>query len=157
MLQEKNIELSPILEPAPIPFTMDTLGWKIVFFLLVIFMLYIAYKVYIKYKSNAYRREAVSQIIALKTKEKEATSTLISQVMFLMKQTALQTYNRKEVAALQGESWLAFLDKKLNKPYFLNHQEVIASAIYKNEFNNTGTFNFNEFTETCITWIKKHA
>ncbi|MBU2951865.1 DUF4381 domain-containing protein [Tamlana agarivorans] len=157
MLQDKNIELSPIMEPAPIPFTMDTLGWKIVFSLLFILISYIAYKLYIKYKHNAYRRDAVSQIMVLKTQDKETTSSLISQVMFLIKQTALQTYNRKEVAALQGENWLAFLDKKLHKPYYLKHQEVIASAIYKNEFNNTGSFNFNEFAETSITWIKKHA
>lgn len=157
MQQDSNIGLSPIIEAPPIPFTMETLGWKILFFLLALCLLYVMYKFYIKYKHNAYRRSAIAQIEALKLQHSTGSSALISQIMFVIKQTALQTYDRKEVAALQGESWLLFLDEKLKKQFYTNHREVIASAVYKNEFKNANSFNFNEFAETSITWIKKHA
>ncbi|AUS04367.1 DUF4381 domain-containing protein [Pseudotamlana carrageenivorans] len=157
MQQDNNITLSPVIEAPPIPFTMETLGWKIVFFVLALCLLYVVYKFYLKYKHNAYRRAAVSQIEALKSQNTIGNDTLIPQIMFVIKQTALQTYDRKEVAALHGESWLNFLDEKLKKPFYTNHSKVITDAIYKNELKNADSFNFNEFAETSITWIKKHA
>jgi hypothetical protein len=157
MLQDQDIKLNPIIIPDPIPFTMDTLGWKILFLLLFLLILYIAYKYYIKYKQNGYRREAVSQIQNLITNNKNTASTTISQTMFILKQTALQTYNRKQVASLEGENWLVFLDSKWNHSEFIKYKDVIASAVYKNEFNNSGHFEVTEFANNSINWIKHHA
>lgn len=157
MLQDQDIKLNPIITPDPIPFTMDTMGWKIVFLLLCVLVLYIAYKYYIKYKQNAYRREAVSQIQNLITNNAHAASTTISQIMFLLKQTALQTYDRKQVASLKGENWLVFLDSKWSQSDFIKHKDVIASAIYKNEITNSGHFKVTEFANNSINWIKHHA
>lgn len=155
--QEENIKLSPIIDADPIPFTMDTMGWKVLSFTVFLAILFIAYKYYLRYKHNAYRREAVTQIQALVLSETESTSAIISQIMFLIKQTALQSYDRKTVASLEGENWLNFLDKKLNQSFYINHQEVIASAIYKNEFNNNSAFNKDNFANMSIKWIKNHA
>jgi hypothetical protein len=155
--QEEKINLSPIIDADPIPFTMDTLGWKVLFVIVFLTILFIAYKYYLKYKHNAYRREAIAEIQALIKNETESSSALISKIMFLIKQTALQTYDRKTVASLEGEKWLDFLDNSLNKSFYKNHQEVIASAIYKNEFDNTRTFNPNDFANMSIKWIKNHA
>jgi hypothetical protein len=157
MQQEENVKLSPIIDADPIPFTMDTLGWKMVFFILFLTILFIAYKYYLKYKRNAYRREAITKIQVLIENETASASSFISQIMFILKQTALETYDRKTVASLEGKTWLTFLDKTLNQSFYITHQDVIASAIYKNEFDNTSTFNQNEFANMSIKWIKKHA
>jgi hypothetical protein len=155
--QEENIKLSPIIDADPIPFTMDTLGWKVLFFIVFLTILFIAYKYYVNYKHNAYRREAIAEIQALINNETESSSAFISKIMFLIKQTALQTYDRKTVASLKGETWLTFLDKTLNQSFYINHQEIIASALYKNEFNNDNTFSKNDFANMSIKWIKNHA
>jgi hypothetical protein len=155
--QEENIKLNPIIDADPIPFTMDTLGWKMVFFILFLTILFIAYKYYLKYKRNAYRREAITKIQVLIENETASASTFISQIMYILKQTALETYDRKTVASLEGETWLTFLDKTLNQSFYITHQDVIASAIYKNEFDITSTFNQNDFANMSIKWIKKHA
>ena len=157
MPQEQDINLNPIITPDPIPFTMDTIGWKVLFILLILALLFTAYRFYKTYKQNAYRRAAIYQIENLIAPNKNDTCGIISQIMFLLKQTALHTYDRKQVASLEGENWLLFLDSKLNQSVFIKHKDIIASAIYKNEYNRTKTFNIKEFANHSINWIKRHA
>ena len=157
MLQNEKIQLNPIIDADPVQFTMDTIGWKIVIALLLSAMVVMIYKYYLHYKKNAYRRVAVSKIKELSQDSKSSMSFLISQIMFELKQTALQSYDRKTVAALEGEKWLQFLDKTIKHSTFSKHHDIIASAIYKDEFVKNDTFNLNEFSEMSINWIKKHA
>ncbi len=157
MLQDQDIKLNPIITPDPIPFTMDTMGWKVLFLLLFLLILFIAYRFFKHYKQNAYRRDAISQIQNLISNNKNGATTIIAQIMFLLKQTALQTYDRKQVASLEGENWLVFLDSKLNQSVFVKHKDIIASAIYKNELDNSVTFEIKDFANSSIKWIKHHA
>ncbi|WP_033956134.1 DUF4381 domain-containing protein [Psychroserpens jangbogonensis] len=157
MSQDENIKLNPLIEADPIPFTMDTIGWKIMFVMLLILIVYLSYRYYVKYKRNAYRREAIFEIQSMINGNPNTTASSISQIMFLLKQTALESYDRKKVASLEGEKWLTFLDSKLNQTGFIKHHDVISSAIYKNEFNDTNSFNLKSFSNMSINWIKKHA
>jgi hypothetical protein len=77
--------------------------------------------------------------------------------MFLLKQTALQTYDRKQVASLKGENWLVFLDSKINQSFFIQHKDIIASVLYKNAFENSDAFEIKDFANSSIKWIKHHA
>jgi hypothetical protein len=155
--QDESIKLNPIIEADPIPFTMDTIGWKFMFVMLLIVLVYMVYKYYANYTRNAYRREAISEINSIIHNEINATASSISQIMFILKQTALQSYDRNIVASLEGEKWLVFLDSKLNQTGFTKHHEIIASAIYKNEFNDTNSFSLTDFSKMSIKWIKNHA
>jgi hypothetical protein len=157
VLQNEEIKLNPIIDADPVQFTMDTIGWKILFILLLSTLLVMIYKYHLRFKKNAYRRVAISKIKELSLDNKSSISFIISQIMFELKQTALQSYDRKTVAALEGEKWLQFLDKTLKQSTFRKHHDIIASAIYKDEFIKNDNFNLNEFSEMSINWIKKHA
>jgi len=136
---------------------MDTIGWKILFVLLFLAMALLIYKYFLLFKKNAYRRVAVSKIKELSLDNKSSMNFLISQIMFELKQTALQSYDRKTVAALEGEKWLQFLDKKIKQSYFIKHHDIIVSAVYKDEFTENDRFNLNDFADKSINWIKNHA
>jgi len=136
---------------------MDTIGWKILGVILFSVLALLIYKYYLRFKKNAYRRAAASKIKELALDKKSSMSFLISQIMFELKQTALQTYNRKTVAALEGDKWLQFLDKKIKQSFFSMHQDVIANAIYKDEFKKNNSFNLSDFANMSINWIKHHA
>ncbi len=157
MLQNEKIQLNPIIDADPVQFTMDTIGWKILIVLLFSALLVIIYKYYLHFKKNEYRRVAVSKIKELSLDNKSSMSFLISQIMFELKQTALQSYDRKTVAALEGEKWLQFLDKTIKQSTFSKHHDIIAKAIYKDEFKKNDNFNLNEFADMSIKWIKNHA
>ncbi len=113
MQQNENIQLKPIIEADPVQFSMDTIGWKVLFFMLLCMIIFAVYKYYLHYKKNKYRREAIQSISEIEANKEYSVSSLIVQIMFLIKQTALQTYGRNEVASLEGAKWLKFLDKKV--------------------------------------------
>ncbi len=157
MAQGENIRLEPIMETAPVPFTMDTIGWEIVFLILLGAMAYLVNKYYQHYRNNKYRREAILKISDIGQKNTNSISSMITQIMFHLKQTALKTYDRKTVASLEGKRWLQFLDEKVKGSYFLNVREVIVNAIYKDEYDKNGDFNKSDFVKMSIKWIKDHA
>jgi hypothetical protein len=157
VLQNQEIQLNPIIDADPVQFTLDTIGWKIVFVLVIFALVVLIYKYYLRYKKNEYRRAAVSKIKELSLDKKSSMSVIISKIMFELKQTALQSYDRKIVAALEGELWLQFLDKTLKKSTFSKHHEIIVNAIYKDEYKQDDSFNLTDFADMSINWIKKHA
>jgi len=157
MQQTENIQLMPIIEAEPMMFTMDTIGWKVLFFLLFLTVVFIVYNYYMHYKNNAYRRDAILKISEMALNDTISKSDLITQTMFQIKQTALQSYNKKTVASLEGIKWLQFLDAKVKGNIFSKYQNIINDAVYKNEFKNKNDFNRDEFINMSINWIKKHA
>lgn len=157
MPQSENILLKPIVEADPVPFTMDTLGWKFVFLLLLFAIAYLAYKYYLHYKNNKYRRKAISKISELNQDSIVPFSSVITRILFLLKQTALHTYDRKIVASLEGKRWLQFLDEKVKGSNFLDYHEVIVDAVYNNKYGKNDDFNESDFVEMSINWIKHHA
>jgi len=152
-----NIKLSPIMEPSPVAFSMDTIGWKILFALLLIIILYSAYKFYLHYKHNKYRRDAVAKIVELSQLSDNELPSMITQIMFQIKQTALQTFGREKVASLEGDSWLQFLGETAKDVHFMDYKDIIISSVYKSEVSSEKDFDKNDFVNNSIKWIKNHA
>ncbi|WP_034062477.1 DUF4381 domain-containing protein [Lacinutrix jangbogonensis] len=156
-ISNQTVELGALLEASPVAFTMDTLGWKILFGILILVTMWFLYRYYTAYKKKAYKREAVLKIKHLAELYKSNDVSLISETMFQLKQTALQTYNRTEVASLKGIEWLRFLDKKGNTTSFSKNENIITSALYNNKLDETSLFNRSDFVKSSIKWIKTHA
>ncbi|WP_075591285.1 DUF4381 domain-containing protein [Labilibacter marinus] len=155
MVQSENIQLNPIIEATPAPFTMDAIGWKILLGILICTIVYFLYKQWLQYKRNAYRRNAITNIQKIALSSNLDLWQLIAQTMLILKRTALITYDRKMVASKEGDEWLHFLDASLKDAFFIKHKEQIMSAVYKNKIEQD--FNKNEFTQASINWIKRHA
>jgi len=157
MEQTENIKLSPLMEPSPVAFSMDTIGWKILFALILMILLYIVYKYYLHYKHQKYRRKAVSKILEINQLPNQEIPSIITQIMFQIKQTALQTYGRTKVASLVGNKWLQFLDETAKDVRFSDYKDIIHSAVYKDEISSGVNFDKNDFMKNSIKWIKTHA
>ena len=148
--------LEGIMEPPPIPFTFEAIGWKITLGILMLLLMLVAYRVYKKYQKNQYRRDAIANIKKLL----ETTTPgrgLVTQVLFNLKQTALKTYGRSETASLTGEKWLAFLDQKVKGSHFVRYRELVEEVTYHGQFKPQHGFDAKEFAEMSIKWIERHA
>ena len=156
-ISNQTIELGTLVEASPVPFSMDTIGWKVLFGMFALFILWLLYRYYKSYQKNAYRRTAVLKIKQLEQAHQNNDASLISEIMFQLKQTALKTYNRTEVASLKGLQWLQFLDEKGKMTHFSMNEQVIKGALYSNQLDNAQHFNSAEFTASSIIWIRKHA
>lgn len=155
-MEEKDaIPLQPIIEADPVLFTMDAIGWKILLSLILAALFFFILKLLKHYRANKYRRLAITNISNLSAEISD--SEFLTQVMYFMKQTALQSYHRQNIASLHGEKWLSFLDEKVKNLHFISEKEVINSAVYKNEIKPVQNFNRNEFRARSIKWIRNHA
>lgn len=157
MQQAENISLTPILEPTPVVFSFDAIGWKILLVLLVLMSTYLLYKYYLYYKKNQYRRDAVTRITEIQINSNCSIIEVVKQTMFQIKLTALKTFGRNKVASLEGEKWIHFLNESGKNTNFYVYQEEILNAIYKNELKENNNFNKEDFLKTSIKWIKNHA
>lgn len=154
--ENNQLELGEIMEPEPIPFTFDTLGWKILFILLAISCLYMLFRLYSKYKHNQYRRDAIAELETLIKDSQLSEVAFITKSVFVLKRTALQSYPREQVASLKGDSWLQFLDSQVSGVTFNKYKQEVLDAIYKETFNSNN-FNKNDFHQMSLKWIKHHA
>jgi len=155
--QLNELELGAILEPDPIPFSFDTLGWEIVFIALGLLCLYAIYRLYVRYKSNQYKRNAITEIKELIKNREQPENIFITKVLLVLKRTALQSFGRSEVASLQGDDWLSFLDKRASGVNFVRYKSDIMNAIYRDTFDPETGFNKDEFSQMTLKWIKNHA
>lgn len=153
----KALELGDVIEPSPVPFTFETLGWKIVFFLIAVLLVVLGYKIYQNYKKKQYLRDAIAEIKTLKQQTDLSPVELINSILFVLKDTAMQSFGRKEVAGLYGSDWIHFLDSKVTTSQFKADESVILDAVYKHELQQTSTFNKDQFTNKSIHWIQHHA
>jgi len=71
-----------ILEPEPLPFTFETLGWKILGVLLLIIAVVLFYKWFKNFRKNKYRREAIKKIQLIETENSNNQSKLTMSISF---------------------------------------------------------------------------
>jgi hypothetical protein len=114
-MSEQLLEnLRGIHYPEPISWWPLAPGWYIILALILLVGLILGIWCY-KRARKAYRRKyALAQIKRLKQQlaaHAVATSVLIAEVSVLLKRSALGVFPRAEVAGLQGQAWLQFLDK----------------------------------------------
>ena len=69
-------ELGNILEPDPLTFTFETIGWKILALLLFIGAIVVLYRQLKLYRKNTYRREAIKKMQVIETENASSQSKL---------------------------------------------------------------------------------
>lgn len=154
--EEKNPPeiIGDILEPDPLPFTFETIGWKILGVLLLIVAIVLFYKWIKLYITNKYRREAIDQLQLIEAQETE-NQNKINQLNIILKQVAIITFGRQQVAQLYGEDWLLFLDSKYKKGEFLKYANNFSDALYNNKTVDQATL--NSIVKLTKTWIREHS
>lgn len=154
--QQENqiVDIGPILEPDPVLFTFETIGWKIVGIVLLIVAIVLFYKWLKLYQKNKYRREAVQKLKLIETQKAESQYK-INQLNIILKQVAIITFGREKVAQLYGNDWFVFLDSKNKKSEFAKYSVNFSDAIYNDkEVDETTLKSIYKITKT---WINEHS
>ncbi len=105
--------LHEILMPNPVSWVPETIGWYVVFGLILFVIGYWVYGRLQRFRKNRYRRLALAElaVIERELQQTERRAKGLAEIPVLVKQTALAAFPRSEVAALSGEQWLVFLDR----------------------------------------------
>ena len=141
--------LGPLIEPDAITFTFNTIGWKMLFTVILI-ILTVSFVFWLKtYIRNKFRREAVkniNNIISLQNPVKE--------IFVNLKIVAIKSFGRENVAKLSGTEWLIFLNSKAKNIDFLLFEQEINQAIYKDK--NIDDDKLEQLITISIKWIKTY-
>jgi hypothetical protein len=92
-------KLHDYYQPAPPAWIPQTIGWYVLFGVVVLLLLWFAIHALRRWLVNRYRREALREL-AIATP---------GQFSALLKRTALVAWPREKVASLSGDAWLKFL------------------------------------------------
>ena len=113
-------KLHEILLPDPVGWIPQTIGWYVVFGLILVVAGWWVYGRFRRFQKNRARRFALAElaVIERELQQPEKRAKALAEIPVLVKWTALSTFQRSDVAALTGEKWLAFLDKTMGGTEF---------------------------------------
>ena len=157
MLQENVAQpddLGNILEPDPLVFTFETIGWKILAVLLFMGATLILFRRLKLYRKNKYRREAIEKLKLVK-EENVTSQQKINHLNVILKQVAIIAFGREQVAALYGDEWFSFLDSKHKNSDFSKYANSFKNALYNGEGVDQQTL--EAISGITKKWINQHA
>ena len=105
--------LEDIVLPQPVPYRPNTVGWYVLFALLLALVVHLYARHRRSRAANLYRRQALHELdaIVLTLQAKGGRHGVAAQLPELLKRVALHVRPREEVASLTGAEWLAELDR----------------------------------------------
>ncbi|MEP2706393.1 MAG: DUF4381 domain-containing protein [Roseibium sp.] len=134
--------LAPVPEPAPVSMVPQTAGWIWLGLGLLAVLAAIIWNIRIHRKKNAYRRQALEEL---------KTSADTAGIAQILRRTALVAYPRANVASLNGDAWLSFLDNSYSGNGFSNGPgKLIADGPYQRDVEATN------LVPLARKWIKTH-
>ncbi len=145
----QNLSLAPLQEPDPVPFTFETIGWKVLAAVLIVMAAATIIALIRHYRKNRYRRQALSELNQLTSAEQ------LGHGLITLKRTAISIYGREQVASLTGAPWYAFLDEKTKGKTRLSSYEAQLSA-YVFEEKVPAESDRKAIIEQIENWIKNH-
>ncbi len=149
-------KLRDIYTPPPIDFWPPALGWWLLALLIIIMATVSTHLIRRYRKKTAFKRDAVYLINQMSDQCHDDLS-YIQQLNSVLKQTALAVNPRHDIASLNGQAWLQFLDahsQQKNQPFAQGVGQVLAYGPYQ---ANLPTLNRNDINALVSHWIKQQS
>lgn len=137
--------LHDLIVPPSAPWWPPTLGWWLVILGLAVVLVGLLLKALFRWQANRYRREALALLHSDQMKP--------AMIPTLLKRVALTTWPREQTASLNGEEWLAFLDRSGGMDVFRNGPGAVLEKI---SYDTNCTADPTELKRLAGAWIKTH-
>jgi len=153
--------LHDIVVPAPTPWLPPAPGWYALGFSLLLLLLWFSVKRFQIWQGNRYRREALHVLSSI---ENDLTDSArypqsLPQLPELVKRTAIAAYGRIQVAALNGNEWLTFLDNTGATDIFsAGPGKILLECSYQTDFRlkAISSQQVDGLVKAIRYWISRH-
>lgn len=142
--------------PAPVSLWPTTPGWGWLLAGITLYGLIKLMSALKRYWRNRYRRLAVARLIALKKQFEHGDQACLRQLPELLKACALQAYSRRQIAALQGPQWEAFLDSHYPGPAFAEHFPGLLAQLSYQPLAGVSEQLSDAFWRQIQCWLLQH-
>jgi hypothetical protein len=155
-------KLHELFLPDPVSWKPQTIGWYVVFGLVLFVIGCWVYGRVRCYRTNRYRRLALAElaVIERELQRPEKRARALSEIPVLLKGTALSAFPRSEVAGLSGTRWLAFLDKTLGaKDFTQSEGRLLSELAYApvQRITQVSDEQIGNLLRLVRRWIKRHV
>jgi len=163
-LTEQQLQLLNQLEdiqlPDPIGWWPLSYSWWLLIFMFGTLLIGVIWYYFDQKKRNAYRTEALDRLNQLESSPEHPNQQLLA-VNALLKQVALTSYPRTEVASLTANEWLHFLAKtakhiKQPEPLAEILQRAYQAPSQDSTQQQMDINALNQFKRYAAQWIKGH-
>ena len=150
-LTELLDQMHGVVEPAPATWMPQTTAWAVLALVVVLLAALAAWRWLRRWRQDRYRREALAELDRI---EAQASSHLPLRVADLLRRTALTSFDRRDVASLAGDEWLAFLDQSQGSSAFTEGPgRALASAPYSETIDEADQ---SALIGAARNWIRTH-
>jgi hypothetical protein len=145
MKQDALDKLHGFYQPPPPSWMPQTIGWYVVFGIVILLLVWMGWRAWAHWRHNRYRREALRELA-------QADSSAIPA---LLKRTALAVWPREKVASLSGDAWLQFLEAHGRKNSFSSGPGHVLLDL---DYRGAGLTSQEEraLRELASEWIRRH-
>lgn len=146
-------QLADIHLPPPVSLWPLAPGWYFLALLFIGCCLLMTYILCRYWQRHRLRKHILQHINLLhKTYEEQPTATrIIADISILLRRAALAVFPRQQIASLQGEAWLQFLNDTGKTTEFTKpHGRLLITAAYQKEHHADLTPLFS----ACRHWVK---
>jgi hypothetical protein len=162
--QSADPQLEGLIEialPQSIRYTPQTIGWLILFGLILILFIWIVYRRYRYRKANQYRQWALEKLQDIERilRQNLSLEKALAEIPVLVKQTALHCFPREKIASLSDDNWLRFLDASYGGTDFTDGPgQTLEQTAYlpPKRLEQYKEEEIRELIHTVRRWIKKH-
>lgn len=141
-------QLRDIHFPAPVSWWPPAPGWWALLALLLITAA-LAYVIYAHRRRNSWRADALAELARLNG---TAPERLVRDVSVLLRRVAISRFPHHDVAAITGEAWLAFLDRRLG--HGNSFQTGVGRVLLNGPYAGTVEVDGVSLLALCERWIK---
>lgn len=151
--QDPLANLQPLREPAPIDWWPPAPGWWILLAIAVVVLAFGAHWLTRYRARTAYRRTALAQLDRLRREHSASgnDAQFYTELNALLKRVALTAFPGKDLAAVHGQQWLAFLNA--SAPGQAAFPAGFATAPYAPQDIDC---NVDQLFQSAQHWIKRH-
>lgn len=151
--QDPLAGLKPLREPPPVDWWPPAPGWWMLLAVLLMVLGAVAILWYRRRQQSAYRRLAHAQLERLFGDYQSTgnATQFATDLNALLKRVALIAFPQRDLAALHGEQWLAFLNQSVRNSAPFNEQ--FANAHYR---GISGAQDIEGLYRSAAHWIKHH-
>jgi len=154
--------LHEILLPEPASWMPQTIGWYVVFGMILFIAGWWVYGRLRRFRKNRYRRLALAElaVIERELQQPEKRVKALAEIPVLLKGTALSAFPRSEVAALSGKNWLSFLDKTMGgKDFTEGEGRLLPELAYApvQRIAQLSDERIGNLLQLVRRWIKRHV
>ena len=151
--QDPLAALHSLREPGLINWWPPAPGWWLLGAVLLLILIAGSVALLRRYRANAYRRQALTRLQALQQAYAEDNNRYqyIARLNALLKSVALVAYPRREVAAISGDKWLAFLNSGIDANR--HFESAFTNAVYR---ETCAELDMEKVQHCAQHWIRRH-